>query len=248
MTPDEISVRQWQELYRAGVFEKDNEQTRELAGWGEVDDPLNNWRMKKLSRLVLAVTHPFILDNYRVFFSVGQPSMGHKHGFVCFYPLEEEHFQCLFHIDMDYPYAREKWALSTRRYGEGETEFECGHVRDMLRYIHVMADELELGVKPPFWPEKEAAQQYAFEYIPLCGYTIPRREGEHSYSVWDRVTDSRIILRVARTPGDAPPGFQAQDAVPVCGLYVFPQKGVGRAAETPMINRKKTHKKKEAER
>ena len=54
MTQDRISVRQWQELYRAGAFEKDNEQTRELAGWGEVDDPLNNWRMKKLSRLVLA--------------------------------------------------------------------------------------------------------------------------------------------------------------------------------------------------
>lgn len=84
--PDELSVRQWQELYRAGAFEKDNEQTRELAGWGEVDDPLNNWRMKKLSRLVLAVTHPFILDNYRVFFSVGQPNVGHKYGFVCFYP------------------------------------------------------------------------------------------------------------------------------------------------------------------
>ena len=76
MTQDRFSVRQWQELYRAGAFEKDNEQTRELAGWGEVDDPLNNWRMKKLSRLVLAVTHPFILDNYRVFFSVGQPNVG----------------------------------------------------------------------------------------------------------------------------------------------------------------------------
>ena len=32
MTQDRISVRQWQELYRAGAFEKDNEQTRELAG------------------------------------------------------------------------------------------------------------------------------------------------------------------------------------------------------------------------
>ena len=81
MTQDRISVRQWQELYRAGAFEKDNEQTRELAGWGGVDDPLNNWQMKKLSRLVLAVTHPFILDNYRVFFSVGQPNVGHKYGF-----------------------------------------------------------------------------------------------------------------------------------------------------------------------
>ena len=88
--PGELSVRQWQELYRAGAFEKDNEQTRELAGWGEVDDPLNNWRMKKLSRLVLAVTHPFILDNYRVFFSVGQPNVGHKYGFVCFSPWQKK--------------------------------------------------------------------------------------------------------------------------------------------------------------
>ena len=111
-----------------------------------------------------------------------------------------------------------------------------------------MADELEQGIKPPFWPEKIAAQQYAFEHIPLCGYTVPRREGEHSYSVWDRVTDSRIILHVARAPGDAPPGFQAQNAVPVRGLYVFPQKGAGRAAESPMVGRKKSHKKKENER
>lgn len=113
MTQDRLPVRQWQELYRAGAFKKDNEQTRELAGWGEVDDPLNNWRVKKLSRLVLAVTHPFILDNYRVFFSVGQPNVGRKYGFVCFFPLAKEHFQCLFYIDMDHPYAREKWALST---------------------------------------------------------------------------------------------------------------------------------------
>ena len=36
---DRISVRQWQELYRAGAFEKDNEQTRELAGWGRLTIP-----------------------------------------------------------------------------------------------------------------------------------------------------------------------------------------------------------------
>ena len=55
--PDELSVRQWQEKFRAGAFEKDNKQMRELAGWGEVDDPLNNWRMKKLSRLIYMPWH-----------------------------------------------------------------------------------------------------------------------------------------------------------------------------------------------
>ena len=29
----DISVRQWQELYRAGAFERDDQDARELAGW-----------------------------------------------------------------------------------------------------------------------------------------------------------------------------------------------------------------------
>ena len=246
--PDELSVRQWQELYRAGAFEKDDDEMRRTAGWNDFNDPLGNRKVQTLAKLVMGVDHPFILERYYVYFVEHRPGQGPRYGSACFHPLEEKWSKGVFSVDLDCPFNRQKWALFTWRYGEGEAEFECGHVRDMLRYIHVMAGELEQGVKPTFWPEKEAAQQYAFEHIPLCGHTIPRREGEHSYSVWDQVTDSRITLHVTRDPGDAPPGFQAQDAVPICGLYVFPQKGIERAEETPAASRKKSYKKKEAER
>ena len=236
---DHISVHQWQELYRAGAFEQDDQDARELAGWEEFDDPLNDRRVISLSKLVLSITHPFILDNYRVFFSEGQPNVGWRYASVCFFPLAKEQFRCLFSVDLDYPYAREKWALSTRRYGEGEMEFECGHIRGMTRYIQAMADELEQGVKPDFWPEKEAAQQYAFEHIPGFGCAVLRRESAHSYSAWQRGTERRIILHVAHSPGDAPPGLRPQDAVPMRGLYVFPQKETEKVLAPTNIDKKK---------
>lgn len=244
---DDISVRQWQELYQAGAFDGDDLDTRELAGWEGFDDPLNDRRVISLSKLVLSITHPFILDNYRVFFSEGQPNVGWRYGSVCFFPLAKEQFQCLFSVDLDYPYAREKWALSTLRYGEGETEFECGHIRSMSQYIHVMADELEQGIEPDFWPEKEAAEQYAYEHIPGFGCAVLRREGAHSYSAWEQGTKRRIILHVAHSPGDAPPGLRPQDAVPMCGLYVFPQKDAEKVLSPTNISKKKA-KKKSAER
>lgn len=248
MNPGEITVRRWQELYRGGAFEADDLDVMDLAGWSDFYAPLTDQRVKSLSKLVLGITHPSILDNYRVFFSDGQPNVGPKYGSVCFYPLDKERFQCLFSVDLDDPYARAKWALSTRRYGEGEAEFECGHIRRMIRYIHVMADELEQSIAPPFWAEKTAAQQYAFERIPYCGHTVLRREGEHSYSTRERFTDRKIILHVAHTPRDAPPGFQERDAVPMCGLYVFPQKDTEKDVEITNISKKKSRKKKEVKR
>lgn len=248
MNPDEISVRQWQELYRAGAFEGDDQDAQELAGWSDFRDPLHDRRVKSLSKLVLSITHPFILDDYRVFFAEGRPNVGWSYGSVCFFPLAKERFHCLFSVDLDYPYAREKWALSTMRYGEGEAEFECGHVRRMARYIHVMAGELEQGINPDFWPEKEAAQQFVYEHLPGCGHMVLRREGEHSYSTCERGTGRRIILHVAHRPGDAPPGLRAQDAVPICGLYVFPQKEPERVPKMSNLSKKKSQKKKEVER
>lgn len=244
---DKISVRQWQESYRAGVFDTDAPDIQALAGWVDFDDPLNDRQMKSLSTLVLSITHPFILDNYHVFFTKGRPNVGRTYSSVCFYPLERKRFQCLFHVDLDYPYARKKWALSTRRYGEGEMEFECGHIRRMIRYIHVMAGELEQGSKPAFWPEMRAAQQYVFDYLPNCVYLVLRRESEHSYSTWERTTGRRVTLHVTHRPGDVPPGFQVQDAVPVCGLYVFPQKDDEKSPEIAAVSKKESRKK-EAER
>ncbi len=246
--PDEISVRQWQELYRAGVFAQDDGDAMELAGWADFYDPLANRKVQALAKLVMGITHPFILDEYRVYFVDHQPGQGSRYASVCFQPLTGKWNERMFSIDLDCPFNREKWALFTQRYGEGEAEFECGHIRRMIRYIHAMAGELEQGIKPAFWPEMEAARQFVFTHLPSCVYRVLRREGEHSYSTWERATDRRITLHVTCRPEDAPPGFQAQDAVPVCGLYVFPQKDGEKAPEIAAASRKKSHKKKEAER
>ena len=96
-----ISVRQWQELYRTGAFETDDQDVRELAGWDGFADPVNDQRVISLSKLILSITHPFILDNYRVFFSEGQPNVGWRYGSVCFFPLAKEQFQCLFSVDLE---------------------------------------------------------------------------------------------------------------------------------------------------
>lgn len=246
MSPDEITVRRWQKLYRAGAFAVDGQDTREQAGWSDFDDPSNDRRLKSLTKLVLAITHPFILDNYRVNFFEGQPSVGPKYGGVCFHPLAKKHFVCRFRIDLEYPYARERWALSTRRYGEGEYEFECGHVRQMLHYIHVMADELQQSIKPPFWAEMEAAKQFVFDHCPrYYNSQVLRREGEHSYSTWDQDSGDRLMLHVAHSPENAPPGFQAQEAVLSRDLYVFARKEPEKVLDPC---RKKSRTKKEVER
>ena len=49
---------------------------------------------------------------------------------------------------------------------------------------------------------------------------------------------------MAAKPEDTPPGFSAQDAAPVCGLYVFPQKDAEKAVEVTNISKKKSQKKK----
>ncbi len=245
--PDEITVRQWQELYRAGAFVQDDSDVRELAGWTDFYDPLANRKVQALAKLVMGITHPLILDKYRVYFVEHEPGEGPRHASVCFDPLTGEWSKRMFSVGLGGPLNREKWALFTQRYGEGEAEFECGHIRRMIHYIHAMAGELQQDIKPAFWPEMEAAQQFVFTRLPGCVYLVLRREGEHSYSTWERTTGRRVTLHVARRPEDAPPGFQAQDAVPVCGLYVFPQKDDEKSPQIAAVSKKKSHKK-EAER
>ena len=52
------------------------------------------------------------------------------------------------------------------------------------------------------------------------------------------------MVMAAASLEKVPPGFQAGDAVPVGGLYVFSQKDTGKGIEINDINKKKTQKKK----
>ena len=63
---NEMSVRTWQERFRAGDFSSRERAVQCEAGWYDWfcrDDALAG-RLKKISGVVLGITDPFILDNY----------------------------------------------------------------------------------------------------------------------------------------------------------------------------------------
>lgn len=150
MMPEEISVRQWQEMFQAGIFHQDGLHIPEQAGWDDFYDPLNDKGLQNLSKLVMSIAHPFVLDNYRVYFLHHTPSTGPMFGCVYFDLLSDERSKKSFYVALDSPHERKKWALMTRRYGDGAPEFECSDIRGMARYINNMAHELEQGIQPAF--------------------------------------------------------------------------------------------------
>ena len=74
----EMSVRQWQERFRAGDFNSRDLSVQCEAGWFDWfcrNDALAG-RLKKLSSAVLGIKAPFILDNYYVWFKNNCPMAG----------------------------------------------------------------------------------------------------------------------------------------------------------------------------
>ena len=65
---DELSVRQWQEQFRAGAFDAKDIHIQCTAGWCDwfCQDEALAGRLKKIARVVMGITDPFILDNYYV--------------------------------------------------------------------------------------------------------------------------------------------------------------------------------------
>ena len=76
--PDELSVRQWQEKFRAGAFSTPDRHTQCTAGWYDwfCRDEALAGRLKKIGKVVMGITDPFILDNYYVWFKNNYPLSG----------------------------------------------------------------------------------------------------------------------------------------------------------------------------
>lgn len=247
--PDEISVRQWQEKFRSGAFNSPDFATQCAAGWYDwfCSDQALAGRLKKIGRVVMGITDPFILDNYHVSFKNNCPVDGPLYDDARFSPLSGESDGKYFVIALDSPHEVSKWVMHTERYGFDAPEFECRSVRDMIRYINQIGPELQRDALPPFIAEKDAVTAYALRRGEPKGIPI-YREGNHQYGyISHRDRRGRTVMAVASLE-DAPPGFAIGQAVNINGLHVYCPQDAGKPLPAPEKTSNKSQKRKEAQR
>ena len=141
---ENISVREWQNRFRAGAYDGRDTATQCTAGWYDWfcrDEALAN-RLQKIAKVVMGITSPFILDNYYIWFKNNALVSGPMYDDVRFEPLSGERDGKYFLVALDRPGAGGKWSLCTER-SNYQTEYSCGNVRDMIRYVNDLGAELE---------------------------------------------------------------------------------------------------------
>ena len=156
-----ISVREWQKLFRAGEFSDKDSATQICAGWYDwfcSDDALAG-RLKQIGKVVMGITEPFILDNYYVWFKNNCPVCGPLYDDVRFEPLVGERDGKYFVVSKDSPHEKQKWALYTERHGFDQSEYECGNVREMVKYINGLGRELAQTEEPALPPKTKPAHK-----------------------------------------------------------------------------------------
>lgn len=148
---ENISVRQWQTMYRMGTFSDKNRSVQIEAGWYDwfCQDESLAGRLKQIAPAVMGITDPFILDNFYVWFKNNCPLNGPLYDDARFEPPSGERGGNYFLVIKDSPHEKAKWTLYTERYGFQEPEFQCGNVREMIRYLNQLGLELAQGAPDP---------------------------------------------------------------------------------------------------
>lgn len=238
----EMSVRQWQERFRAGDFSSRDRAVQCEAGWYDwfCRDEALAGRLKKLSKIVLGIKAPFILDNYYVWFKNNCPMAGPLYDDVRFEPLSEKRDGKYFLVSLDCPDERMKWTLYTERYGYEFPEFKCANVREMARYINDMATELEFGILPPHILEKQAVRDYILWHEGMRRIPIfPQEDHKFTY-ISPRDRQIRQVA-VSEDLEQLPAGYEAGQAERHGKLYVFGTEPP--ISESPVAQKKPVQRK-----
>lgn len=156
-----ISVREWQKLFQAGEFSDKDSATQICAGWYDwfCSDSALAGRLKQIGKVVMGITEPFILDNYYVWFKNNCPVCGPLYDDVRFEPLVGERDGKYFVVSKDSPHEKQKWALYTERHGFNQPEYECGNLREMVKYINGLGRELAQAENPALPPKAKPAHK-----------------------------------------------------------------------------------------
>lgn len=239
---EKMSVRQWQERFRAGMFDSRSTAVQCMAGWYDwfCRDEALAGRLKKFSRVIMGITDPFILDNFYMWFKNNCPMSGSLYDDVRFEPLAGERDGKYFLVTLDCPHETDKWVLYTERYGYDAPEFGCANVRDMVKYVNGLGRELERGIQPPFIAEKAALEKYIAQSTGSAGIHI-FRDGEHQYQY--RLPGDRKLKRAAVAPSAEalPAAFSAEQAARADGFHICVPDFQG----APLIQRQKGVREKE---
>ena len=222
MSREEISVRQWQEQFKAGTFDSPDIHTQCGAGWYDwfCQDKALAGRLKKIAKVVMGITNPFILDHYYIWFKNNALVSVPLYDDVRFEPLSGKRDGKYFLVALDYPPVKEKWTLFTERYGFEAPEFVCGSVRNMIPYVNQLGAELESGAPSPLTAEEKAVSAYIASQPDLRGFTGLHRVSGHTYSVFIPSEDRKELIHAALNPACAPVGFQEEQVVRIDGIYV----------------------------
>ena len=173
----EMSVRQWQERFRAGDFSSKDRAVQCEAGWYDwfcQDDALAG-RLQKLSKVIMGITDPYILDNYYVWFKNNCPLSGPLYDDVRFEPLHGDRNGRYFVVIRDSPHETHKWTIYTERHGFEQPEFTCANVRDMNCCFAATQAEMAL---PPSSPRKGSRYMAYFggSHRAVSGLSISMRD------------------------------------------------------------------------
>lgn len=147
----------------------------------------------------MAVTSPFILDNYYVWFKNNCPLDKPLYDDVRFEPLSGKRNGQYFLVTLDSPRSMRKWSLITERFSLRTPEFECANVREMGVYINTLGRELEQRIMPPFVAEKKAVAEYLLSKEDFTWFRDLRKEDAHIYSIFLPLEKRRERLLVDQT-------------------------------------------------
>lgn len=221
--PENVTVRQWQKLYLAGAFDRKGIAVQMDAGWYNWACSSNSLpsRLKKLAKLVMGITDPYILDNYYISFANCSSRFGKLYDYMGFFPLLDKDWRKGFGVTLDDPRHRKKWSLFTHRYDlEGHApEFDCQDVRKMIRYVDRIGPELEQDVTPPFVGERRIVEVYAHRRRGEPWEIPVYRNGEHCYTYKSQQDGREHTVIVTPDLTALLPGFVPEEALPVTDVY-----------------------------
>ena len=221
MTQDQRTVRQWLNLYRAGVFESTERDGQAEAGWRKFScrfDALPG-RLRQMAPMIAHIQEPFILDQYTVWFENAEcPSRKALYDRMRFQPLDDVLDGLAFYVDFKNPDEIEKWVLYAERTGFAAPEYGCTGALEMSKYINTLAQELKQDIRPSFMCELSAVIRYAMN----CGdvYSSVCRVGYHRYRFLDQNGQKKTVQVTCRLK-DLPPELRMFKNTDSSGLYVY---------------------------